>query len=376
MPSEAGRTAADAGPAARAAPGNRFDLLRLMAALAVFAAHGDFLYRLHLPVPFPGHSLGSLAVYVFFFISGYLVCQSWARQPAWRAFWVKRLARIFPGLVVAVVFSVAVVGWTATTLPSARYWSAPGTWANLFNNAVGLATVQTLPGVFEANPFARTVNGSLWTIRYELAMYGMLAALAWSARRRRWVYPAAAAVLMVLWGCARLGRWDAALEAGGSWWAEVFRWQDFCGFGVPFFLGSTLAAYAVRARAWMAAVAVLAALGAAHGGSGDAVRQVAVWALVAFGTFYLAFAGRQGARHGAGRGRVDLSYGVYIYAFPLQQAVTELCLRRGWPFPVCLALALVLVLAMAWLSWHAVERPGIRAGQRWLAISKKIADGA
>ncbi len=58
---------------------NRFDLLRLVAALAVFFAHGDFLYRLHLPVPFPGHSLGSLAVYVFFFVSGYLVTRGWVR---------------------------------------------------------------------------------------------------------------------------------------------------------------------------------------------------------------------------------------------------------------------------------------------------------
>jgi len=352
---------------------NRFDLLRLMAALAVFVAHGDFLYRLHLPVPFPGHSLGSLAVYVFFFISGYLVCQSWAREPVWRVFWVKRLARIFPGLVVAVVFSVAVIGWSVTSLPSARYWGASGTWVNLINNAAGLATVQTLPGVFESNPFARTVNGSLWTIRYELAMYGVLAVLAWIGRGRRWAYPAAAAVLAALWGCARLGRWDAALEAGGGWWAELFRWQDFCGFGVSFFLGSTLAAYAVRARAWMAAVAVLAVLGAAYGGSGDAVRQVAVWGLVTFGTFWLAFVGRWGGRYGIGRGRVDLSYGVYIYAFPLQQAVTELCLRRGWPLAACMAMALALVLAMAWLSWHAVERPGIRAGRRWLARSRKIA---
>ena len=153
---------------------NRFDLLRLTAALAVLFAHGDFLYRLHLPVPFVGHSLGSLAVYVFFFISGYLVCQSWRREPALGAFWVKRLARVFPGLVVAVVFSVAVLGWAVTTLPSAAYWQAPGTWLNLLNNAAGLATVQTLPGVFESNPFARAVNGSLWTIRYELAMYALL----------------------------------------------------------------------------------------------------------------------------------------------------------------------------------------------------------
>lgn len=76
---------------------NRFDILRLAAALAVFLAHGEYLYRLSLPVPFPGHSLGSLAVYVFFFISGYLVCLSWIRQPAWQAFWVKRLPAFSPG---------------------------------------------------------------------------------------------------------------------------------------------------------------------------------------------------------------------------------------------------------------------------------------
>ena len=344
--------------------GNRFDALRLAAALAVFASHGVFLYALRLPVPFAGHSLGSLSVYVFFFISGYLVCQSWVRAPAWRVFWVKRLARIFPGLVVAVVFSVVVVGWAVTTLPTAQYWSAPGTWLNLANNAAGLATVQTLPGVFESNPFARTVNGSLWTIRYELMMYGVLAVLAWIGRGCRWVYPAAAVMLAALWGCARLGRWDAALEAGGGWWAEVFRWQDFCGFGVPFFLGSTFAVFAVRVRHWMGVAALLPIGGALWAGS-DAVRQLAVWSLVALGTFYMAHAAvpvQAGA--GGGRGRVDLSYGVYIYAFPVQQAVTQWSLQHGWPLWACMATSLALVLALAWGSWFTVERPWIAWAQR------------
>lgn len=46
---------------------NRFNLIRLAAAVAVLLSHGEFLYRLTLPVPFPGHTLGSLAVYCFFF---------------------------------------------------------------------------------------------------------------------------------------------------------------------------------------------------------------------------------------------------------------------------------------------------------------------
>ncbi|MFN3438482.1 MAG: acyltransferase family protein [Acidovorax sp.] len=348
---------------------NRFNLLRLMAALAVFAAHGDFLYRLHLPVPLPGHSLGSLAVYVFFFVSGYLVCQSWEREPDWFAFWSKRVLRVFPGLIVAVAFSVFVVGWAVTTLPSTAYWWAPGTWVNFINNAAGLATVQTLPGVFESNPFARAVNGSLWTIRYELAMYLLLALVAWGARGRRLVYPVVAASLAILWEAARLGLWDARLEAAGGPLADVFRWRDFCGFGVSFFVGSTVAAYGLRARPWMGGVALAAAVVAFYA-PGALLIQLAVWVMIAFGTFFMAHVGNPAPAE-AGRAPVDISYGVYIYAFPVQQAVTMLCLREGWSLAVCMLLSLVPVVLLALLSWHGVEQPAIRAGRRWLAAARR-----
>lgn len=334
---------------------NRFDALRLAAALAVLVAHGDFLYRLHLPVPFPGHSLGSLAVYVFFFISGYLVCQSWQRRPAWGAFWLKRVARIFPGLIVAVAFSVFVLGWLATTLPTAAYWRAPGTWLNFVNNALALATVQTLPGVFESNPFARAVNGSLWTIRYELTMYLLLALLAWLVRGQRWAYAGMALAFALLWLLARRWHWDAALETSTGWVAQVFRWGDFCGFGVPFFVGSAFAAHAVRVRHWMGAAALLA-LGVALWTASDALRQLAVWCLIALGTFYAAHVAMP-AHATPGRGRVDLSYGVYIYAFPVQQAVTQWSLRHDWPLEVCMGVSLGVVLLLAWGSWRVVERP-------------------
>ena len=349
---------------------NRFNLLRLVAALAVFVAHGDFLYRLHLPVPFAGHSLGSLAVYVFFFISGYLICQSWSREPDWRAFWIKRAMRIFPGLVVAVAFSVCIVGWSVTTLPSADYWRASGTWINFANNAVGLATVQTLPGVFESNPFARAVNGSLWTIRYELAMYLVLATLAWRARGRRWVYPVAVFVLSVLWEAARLRGWDAAIELAGGSVADVFRWRDFCGFGVPFFMGSTMAAYAMRTRSWIGWTAVLAAVCAYFSSTALGV-QGAVWGLVVLGTFYVAHAGSP-ERRSRDRGQIDISYGVYIYAFPVQQALTQLCLRQGWSLAACMLLSLGCILLLAVLSWHCVERPCIRAAHRYVTEMRRL----
>ena len=349
--------------------GNRFDLLRLMAALAVMVAHGDFLYRLHLPVLFPGHSLGSVAVYVFFFISGYLVCQSWVREPDWRAFGIKRAMRIFPGLIVAVAFSVFVLGWAVTTLPSSAYWRAGGTWLNFANNSVGLATVQTLPGVFESNPFARAVNGSLWTIRYEVSMYLALAAIAIASRERRWVYPLAVGVLVLVWEWSRQWHWDKGIEAGGGFLSDAFRWQDFCGFGVPFFIGASWAAYAVRPRLWMALAAGWAVVTASSVDS-ELLRQASVWMLVACGTFYAAHAGT--ARVEPGRSaRTDISYGVYIYAFPVQQAATALCLRQGWPLAACFILSLLPVLVLAFSSWFWVERPCIRAAHRWLGANRR-----
>jgi len=57
--------------------------------------------------------------------------------------------------------------------------------------------------------------------------------------------------------------------------------------------------------------------------------------------------------------RHDLSYGIYIYAFPVQQAVTEISLKHGLSKPICLAAALIVVLLLALLSWICVERPAI-----------------
>ncbi|AVS75865.1 Peptidoglycan/LPS O-acetylase OafA/YrhL, contains acyltransferase and SGNH-hydrolase domains [Paracidovorax cattleyae] len=349
---------------------NRFNLIRLAAAVAVLLSHGEFLYRLTLPVPFPGHTLGSLAVYCFFFVSGYLVFQSWEREPALGVFWVKRVARIFPGLVVASAFSVFVVGWAMTRLPTTEYWTHPGTWLNFFNNAAGIATVQVLPGVFESNPFARAVNGSLWSIRYELLMYLVLSVAGVAAGlRRRWVFPVGALSMAAWWFLARC---MGAGVAAPAWLSELFGASEVSALGVLFLLGCSCAAYRVRTHAWMLIAAACGAWIASVATSAGKV-QLGVWAMVAAGTFWLARAGVHRWRWN-GFPREDFSYGVYIYAFPIQQAITEICLRRGWSLPVCLVLSLGLTFAMAAFSWHCVEKPCIWQGRRlanWLRSARR-----
>lgn len=345
--------------------GNRFDGLRFWAAIGVFVSHGLFLYRFPMPVPFPGHSLGSLSVYVFFFVSGYLVYQSWERTPTWMEFGTKRVARIFPGLVVAVAFSVFVLGWCMTTWDSWGYWSAGATWSNFFNNAAGLATVQTLPGVFEHNPFAAAVNGSLWTIRYELAMYGLMALIALGFGRHRLTWPIVVVTMAMVWWCSSLWSWDETLRSHAAGFAELFRWRDFTGFGVPFFVGAAFAAYRVRARPWMAAIAALAAWTASCT-SHEFVRQLSVWVFVTVAIFYAAFAGIS-SRAAVGRKRMDISYGVYIYAFPIQQTSVEIGLRQEWSLTTYFLVSFSITVCLACISWWVIERPSIQWGQKWLA---------
>ncbi len=343
---------------------NNFNLLRLLAAVAVLFSHGDFLYRLHLPVPFAGHSLGAVAVYVFFFISGYLIAQSWARSTSGFDFGAKRLGRIFPGLVVAAVVSVAVIGALMTTWPLASYWRSGLTWLNLVNNALGLATVQVLPGVFEHNPFAQTVNGSLWTIRYELLMYALLALISCcSIKSHRFLYLGFASILAFTWlALVRLDVPDKAPWAP-SWFNDLWSARAITSLGVYFFIGSAFAAFRVRSSWAMGACGVLA-LGLAHGCKDAVWIQLGLWLGVPFTTFFLAHLGAHALR---GRPHADLSYGVYIYAFPVQQAITQISLARGWPLAVCIGLSLLVTLVLAAVSWFGVEKPCIAWTRRCLS---------
>ena len=108
--------------------GNAFDFIRVVAALAVLYSHSFPLFGLPEP-SHAGQTLGSLAVAIFFAVSGFLVCQSWLRDPDVYRFTLRRALRIMPGLIVAVAFTAFVAGALDTRLPLSEYFTARGTWA-------------------------------------------------------------------------------------------------------------------------------------------------------------------------------------------------------------------------------------------------------
>ena len=348
---------------------NSFDAVRLLAALAVVLAHqlniaGDTLPGYGQPSISPwGPKLADAGLYVFFALSGYLVFQSLDGDPRVGRFLSARALRIFPGVVVNVILCV-VFGSALTVLPAAAYWGSAETWRFLVHNASVLVTPTQfqLPGVLSDAPWP-SVNVPLWTLKYEILCYAALLALfkavtlaagerrAASARRRVLALAAMAATAWFVYGRAHPPPPTGGLDTLGNLaGVHVVR------FFAVFFSGAAYAAaepWSVSAR-WGGAGLLAAAILA---GPTSEMRFVAIVLAISFGAILL---GRSRLLYSRAYHRIgDLSYGTYLYAFPIQMVTLDRWLGSGNFWSLTLIDGL-LALACAALSWRLVERPALR----------------
>ena len=331
---------------------NNLNLLRVLAASLVLVSH-SYVLATGEPSAEPwtarlGMSPGGVAVDIFFAVSGFLVTASLVGSASLWRFVSARALRIYPALWVALVLTTLVVGIDFTDLSAAGFFRDRQTWRYLGINAFMVTAEGPLPGAFAHVPFAGAVNGSLWTLRYELRMYALLA-LCWFVVRL--VRPRATLCdnvrvfgRVVLALASGLLVASLALHLGG-------RHSDFVALGAMFFQGAAL--FMLRGRvtiAWPLLAAMLAACGAA-----------ALVSPLAFGTVYrlclplaalhLAFLPGGPLRRYNRLG--DYSYGIYIFAFPVQQMLMARFPTLG-PLGL-MAAAIVPTLALAVLSWRVVE---------------------
>jgi peptidoglycan/LPS O-acetylase OafA/YrhL len=338
--------------------GDGFAILRIVAALMVILAH-SFPVAAGLPDPAWQRrdviiSFGSAAVCIFFVISGYLVSSSWIRDPNPIRFTVRRVARIWPGLLVMLLITTWVVGSAVTTLPLTRYLTDPGTWRYLLGSAL-LLPVWDLPGVFRTG-FAPGVNGSVWTLPIEVTAYAGLLVfgplLVTSGRRRLWVASALAVGIVVATLLARAALPQAMLDG-----LQFLLHQHFLLF---FLVGALL--YIGRRRVPMTwplfAAAMLGLLVALVIG-----LEPPVIALLSYGVIFLST-----RRGGTGWRRItrlgDPSYGIYIYAYPIQQLLVHLRVAPNWW--ILFLEASVASVVVGYLSWHLVEHRALVFARRAL----------
>jgi len=333
---------------------NNFDALRLVAAASVVFSHSfliaegaqdhEWLIRL------TGNQsiLGLAGVFVFFAISGFLVTQSFEETHDPLRFLAKRALRIFPGLFVATSLSAFVLAPLVTTLPLGSYLGRPEPYEYVAGNTLLDQTVHELPGVrFVDNQVGLEINGSLWTLRYEFVMYLMVLALGMLR-----LLTVRVALLLLAFGIADL-RFNLLddTEKWGWFFQLLSNWAWLVGC---FAAGMVL--YKLRhTRIFDGRIAFLALAGLILS---VPLRQflplfplfgcyLAIWLAL---TPHLPVI--PVARFG------DLSYGIYIYGWPVEQGMAWLEYGRVVWWQVFL-LALPTAAALALLSWHLVERPAL-----------------
>ncbi len=343
---------------------NNFDFLRLVGAVLVlvshqFALHGD-------PEPVVGRltTLGGLGVAMFFSMSGYLITLSWQRDPHWGRFALRRCLRILPGLVVVVALCVLVLGPMVTSLAVEEYLRAPEVrayWRNIV-----LYPVYALPGVFTSNPYPHAVNGSLWTLPFEFLLYFAIVPVLCLKTIR--LYPWL--LLVAALGLTAVGRWFFSAAPPVVVYGSDLR---YLGILAPYFLmGSAWALWGGSTRLSLpVAVAAVGGLVVFHGVLEGMALQLVAAIVIPYATLSVGVRSWPGVRRAARWG--DISYGMYIYAFPMQQTSIWL-LGEGATFGSRLLLASGLTLGCALFSWHWVERPFLAFKPSVSAVRRQVLD--
>lgn len=323
---------------------NSFDLLRLFAATLVLFSHQHALLGLTEPQLFGWTTLGGVGVSIFFFLSGLLVWSSWARDSDLRRFFVRRSLRIFPALWVVVLLSALIFGPLLSSAAGSEYFFSPVLWR--YFGASFFGTQNELPEVFLHNPLPHVINGSLWTLRVEFLCYVSVAAIgSVTLIKRSWLMGSCLgfAVLAAAFGPQWLGsRFVSHFEmVAFFWWGVMYGYVRGCPV--------------VEYRGWALLVCTVLFMFLCLGS--HSVERTCVL-LLAASLVVMAQVMSWGASLTDRLG--DLSYGMYIFAFPVQQVVVEVGMSRGWSFSTHLMLSLCVTSALAYVSWHAIEKQALR----------------
>lgn len=346
---------------------NNFNLIRMLAASFVLVSHSYALCGLDEPLRATlGVTWGSIAVDIFFVTSGYLVTASIVRGANARDFVFNRILRIFPGLIVAVFLTTLVCSFWFTTLTFPEFWSQWKTWRYLIKNMMlvwpqGLewSLPQTLIGIPSDKGGGAALNGSLWTLPQELKMYAYLLGIYVGCRTFTRVLASS------IWGMSRVFSVTICSVAAIALMTDIYftangQHKLVLHMGAMFFVGSAAFAKNVSfARLWpfsIIAIGVVVATALVSEKSFLPIYSIVLpWTVLAIAyapTHFL---------HGYNR-LGDYSYGMYIYAFPVQQWTASL-IKGIQPIQMML-ICFPVVLLFAVLSWKFVEQRALKLKAR------------
>ncbi len=353
-----------------AAHKNNFGLLRLLLAAAVVVSHSPEVVdgnrsREILSRVFGTLSFGEVGVDGFFLVSGYLITKSFAEHPQLFSYLLKRVARIVPGYLVSYWLCILVL---APCVGAGRSAFSPHTIGiDILRN--GLLLSSRAPGAFHGLPHPY-LNAPMWTIRFEFLCYITVAAIGlmvvWLKPVRFWLRWAllflvlagvvvnGSGILPRLVGLNAIAGANAVFDpaSGHGFWGLL---SSLCRFYSVFGVGSIFYFFKDRIS--------LTSIGAVSSASLLILlffrEETAEAAFMIFGGYLIFwFALKFRALHlSAIAGRNDISYGLYLYAWPIQNLFVW---NDRTIDPIWLCIATLACAGFAgFLSWHLLEKHAV-----------------
>ena len=313
---------------------NNVTLIRIVLAICIIFFHSGgydiigFLTKLQI-------STGDFVVYMFFMISGFFISRSYIRNNNYMKYISSRFLRIFPGLIVCHWFCALIIGPLATSFPIKDYFSDPGFVDFIFKNSYNLFNRNpNLPGVFtQGSRLGSDVNGSLWTIIYEIYYYIVVFFLGYLNLINKKKFVTSLWVIMII--ISYFSRFNPLF-------------MTFCCFlsGVLSYLYFEKIDF--RNNYIFLLVIILCTVSCSSGRNCRLIFPITG----AYFTFFLSFKKKilpKLDKIG------DLSYGLYIYAFPIQQLLLSKIPNINPYYLFVLSFIPTLILSV--ISWNYIEKP-------------------
>ncbi|NNE56825.1 MAG: acyltransferase [Hellea sp.] len=342
---------------------NFFTPIRLLFALMVLVGHAFVIVMggsENEPAIFFHYRPSYLAVNLFFIASGFLVTKSMLYREDLVEYGSARTLRIFPALIVHVLFVMFAIGPFVTNVPLTQFFTDPQFWTQPFRVLTFADTDMTMPGAFASN-HEQIGSGALWTLRYEVLAYiGTAGAFSLGLLRRKWMLIMQFILFMAAWPIAHLtGVYDqlpATLQA-------ILR------FGLAYGLGAAIYALRDRLTFHIGGVFILGLIASLFGypylnylENGTMTVAASLFEIMTtlwlgYIVFWMAYV-KLPALNGLKK-LSDTSYGIYIYHWVVLQ--TAIFFIPGLEIWQLIAIALPVSVALALASWHIVEKPMLRS---------------
>ena len=339
---------------------NFFTPMRLFFALMVLIGHAFVVVLGHSsdePSLFFDYKPSYLAVNLFFIASGFLVTKSMLYREELPEFSSARILRIFPALVVHVLFVMFIIGPFVTNVPLAQFFADPQFFTQPLQVLSFYETNMVMPGAFETN-HEQIGSGALWTLRYEVLAYiGTAIAFSIGLMKRNWMIFGQFAIFLLAWPLAHITGLFEMLPA---------TLQAILRFGLCYGLGAAIFAYRDKLSFHIAGIPILGLITSLFHGTVFFEVMLSLW--LGYIVFWMAYV--KLPKLNFLKKLDDTSYGIYIYHWVVMQTVYFFVPDISILQLVIISLPVTTLLAYA--SWHIVEKPMLKRKKSFAKTLDKL----